>query len=127
MISIIILTKNPGKRIQKVLESVFKQKIKDAFEVTIIDSDTTDGSLNIAEKFNVRMIKISPKDFGHGSTRNYAVSISKGQYLVMLVQDAIPTGENCLFVSRRFMSIWVKDTISWFDLIKKRPLHFLQI
>jgi rhamnosyltransferase len=97
MISIIILTKNPGSRIQEVLASVFKQNIDDAFEVVIIDSGTTDGSLDIIQRFDVRLATIKPADFGHGRTRNYAVTLSRGEYIVMLVQDAVPADENWLF------------------------------
>ncbi len=96
MISVVILTKNPGRRIEEVLTSVFMQKVEDKIEVIVIDSGSTDNSLDIVNKFDVRLIKINPKDFGHGRTRNYAVSLCKGNYIVMLVQDAIPVDENWL-------------------------------
>lgn len=96
MISIIILTKNPGKGVKDVLQGVFSQKTKDDFEIIIIDSGTTDGSLDIIEKSKARLIKINSSDFGHGKTRNYAVNVADGKYIVMLVQDAIPVNNSWL-------------------------------
>ncbi len=96
MISIIILTKNPGDKIKNVLRGVFAQKTKDDFELIIIDSGTTDGSLDIVQKSKARLIQINPSDFGHGKTRNYAVNIAGGKYIVMLVQDATPANDNWL-------------------------------
>lgn len=97
MISIIILTKNPSSRIKNVLLAVFNQKIDDEFEVIIIDSGTSDGSLDIEEVSQTRLIKISSSDFGHGKTRNFAVDFAKGEYVVMLVQDAIPVNDKWLY------------------------------
>lgn len=96
MISIVILTKNPGSRIKDVLQAVFDQKIDEEYELIIIDSGTTDGCLDFLEKSPARLIKINPSDFGHGKTRNFAVNFAKGEYIVMLVQDAIPTSDNWL-------------------------------
>lgn len=96
MISIVILTKNPGRRIEEVLVSVFEQKTIDDYEVIIVDSGTTDGSLDIMQRFDVRLSRIEPRDFSHSRTRNYAVTLSRGEYVVMLVQDAVPSDEKWL-------------------------------
>ncbi len=96
MISIIILTKNPGRLFADVLRGVFSQKTQEAYEVIIIDSGTTDGSISFIEGTSARLIKINPSDFGHGKTRNYAVNVVSGNYIVMLVQDAIPANESWL-------------------------------
>lgn len=101
MISIIILTKNPGRRIEEVLSSIFRQKRDEPVEVVMVDSGSSDGSIEIIQKFDVRLIKIRPGDFSHSRTRNYAVAQSKGEYVVMLVQDAVPADEN-----------WLKELVS---------------
>ncbi|MFZ8802301.1 MAG: glycosyltransferase family 2 protein, partial [Candidatus Calescibacterium sp.] len=76
MVSIVILTKNPGKRFREVIRQVFNQKTEDDFEVIVIDSGTTDGSLSCLENTSAKLIKINPSDFGHGKTRNYAANIA---------------------------------------------------
>ncbi len=96
-ISIVILTKNAGKRFKKVLNAVFNQEIDKEFEVIIIDSGSKDKTLKIARQFPVaKILEIQPEDFDHGKTRNLAVILSKGKYIVFLTQDALPSNNQWL-------------------------------
>ncbi|MBI4837009.1 MAG: glycosyltransferase family 2 protein [Candidatus Portnoybacteria bacterium] len=45
---------------------------------------------------SIKLFQIPPLEFGHGRTRNFAVSKTSGEYLVFLTQDAIPADENWL-------------------------------
>ncbi|GEM_PF-4753571 len=56
MIFIIILTKNPDTGFKDVLNKIFSQKTNDDFELIIVDSGTTDGSLDIVQKSKARLI-----------------------------------------------------------------------
>jgi len=101
-ISIIILTKNAGRKFKKILARVFEQDINKEFEVIIIDSGSDDKTLKIVHKFPVtKILEIQPEEFGHGKTRNLAVSLCQGKYLVFLTQDALPQDEN-----------WLKNLVS---------------
>lgn len=95
-ISIIILTKNGNAYLEEVLEGVFRQEIKEAFEVVAIDSGSTDHTKDHLRKFPVRIEDISPATFNHGETRNLGARLSKGEYLVYLTQDATPLGARWL-------------------------------
>nr|MDO8062068.1 glycosyltransferase family 2 protein [Candidatus Freyrarchaeum guaymaensis] len=87
--SVIILTKNAGNRFKNVMKKIFDQE-KINFEVIIIDSGSTDETLKIAKEFDTKIVKIKPKDFHHGRTRNLGASLSKGKYLIYITQDATP-------------------------------------
>lgn len=91
-VSIFIPTKNAGSEFSEVLEKIYTQNEKH-LEVIIVDSGSTDQTLEIAAKYPVEIIKIKPKDFGHGKTRNLALKYSKSDYIVFLSQDAIPSDE----------------------------------
>ena len=93
--SIIILTKNAGKGFEKTLKRVFNQK-HDDFEVLIIDSGSTDETLEIAKKYPTKITSIKPEEFHHSGTRNFAASMAQGEYLVFITQDALPAGDNWL-------------------------------
>lgn len=93
--SILILTKNAGDSFKQTLDKVFSQKYKN-FEVLVIDSSSSDNTLEIARKYNLRIVKIKSEEFGHGKTRNLGVKLSKGKYIVFLTQDAIPNNNNWL-------------------------------
>jgi rhamnosyltransferase len=57
--------------------------------VIVIDSGSTDGTLEILDKYPfIRLYQIPPEEFSHGGTRNYGVSLAKGEFVVMTVQDA---------------------------------------
>ncbi len=92
-ISIIILSKNEERYIGSTLDMVFRQKIDKRYEVIIIDSGSNDLTLDIAKKYPVKILKISPDEFGHGKTRNQGAGISGGGIVVFLNADAKPTDE----------------------------------
>jgi rhamnosyltransferase len=87
--TIIILTKNAGPGFKSVLDGVFSQNRK-PFETIIIDSGSTDATLEIAKQFPVKIVQIRSSEFGHGKTRNLGAKLAKGKYLVFLTHDAIP-------------------------------------
>ncbi|HUD64462.1 MAG TPA: glycosyltransferase [Candidatus Sulfotelmatobacter sp.] len=88
--SILVLTKNEGRNIGPCLEAVYAQKNVGRFEVVIVDSDSTDGTAEIARRYPVRVVKIQADEFHHSRTRNFAAELAQGQYLVYLAADAFP-------------------------------------
>jgi rhamnosyltransferase len=88
--SVVIPTKNGGESIGECLEAVYSQEGVGRVEVVMVDSGSTDGTLEIARKCPVRIVEIPAQDFHHARTRNYAATLTTGKYLVFLSQDAIP-------------------------------------
>ena len=89
--SVIIPTKNPGQIFRRVLSRVLEQETHWPFEVIVVDSDSGDGTVEYAQaQNNVKVISIPPRDFGHGRTRNLAISKSSGEFAVLLTHDALP-------------------------------------
>ena len=56
-ISIIIRTYNEIKHIEDVLKSIIKQTYKN-YEIIVVDSESTDGTLDVVEKYTSKIIKI---------------------------------------------------------------------
>lgn len=96
MISIVILTKNGGATLGEVLTRVRDQKTDDPFEVIAIDSGSTDRTRETLSRFSVRFRDIPPMVFNHGETRNLGASLSNGDPVVFLTQDATPLDERWL-------------------------------
>jgi len=93
-ISIIIPTKNAGPEFRKTLEAIRGQTRES--EVVVVDSGSSDGTLDLARQFRAQTISIPPESFNHGETRNFGIRNSTGRFCVMLVQDAVPVGETWL-------------------------------
>ncbi len=102
--SILILTKNDVEGVRACLEAIYSQKAAHPFEVIVIDSGSTDGTLEALRRFPVRLEQIPPEIFHHARTRNLAASFAKGEILVFLSQDAIPAS-----------SEWLHALVSNFD------------
>lgn len=75
--SVVIPVKNAVRILPEVIDRVLSQKTEWPFEVIVIDSGSQDGTAEYLRNLDtVRLIEISPSDFGHGRTRNLGVSIS---------------------------------------------------
>jgi glycosyltransferase involved in cell wall biosynthesis len=94
--SIVILTKNAGPEFRSTLSQIYSQETQHAFEVVIVDSGSTDQTLEIMNLFPVRKFTIPPSEFNFGLTRNYAFSLARGDYVATLSQDAVPLNKHWL-------------------------------
>ena len=94
--SILIPTKNGEQCIRPCLEAAYSQKGVGPIEVLIIDSGSTDATLEIARCYPVRIENIPSESFHHARTRNFAAGLARGEFLVFLSQDAIPVDDSWL-------------------------------
>ena len=76
---------------------IYAQLYGQPFEVIVIDSGSTDGTLEIIRRYPVKLIEIRPEDFGHGKTRNLGAEFAQGKYLVFVTQDAVPATDRWLY------------------------------
>ena len=95
-ISIIVLSKNGARYITQLLDKVYSQGADRKYEVVVIDSGSTDGTLGILKNYSLRLIKIPPEEFGHGKTRNLGAGLAQGEVLIFLNGDAIPLNNSWL-------------------------------
>lgn len=93
--SIVIRTYNEEKHLGNLLEAVKKQEYKN-FEVVIVDSGSTDRTLEIAEKFGARIFKIESRDFTFGYALNLGCREAKGTYLVFASAHVLPVDDQWL-------------------------------
>ena len=101
MISVVIPVLNGAEYLEEVLDAVWRQQLDEEFEVLVIDSGSTDGSLEIVRSFPaVRLIEIDKSAFGHGRTRNMGVRETTGNLIAFLTQDATPASAHWLAAYR---------------------------
>jgi rhamnosyltransferase len=94
-ISIIVPTYNASRHIERLLSRLRSQTLQHP-EIIIIDSSSEDGTIEIAERFNVRIFSIPKEQFDHGGTRTRAGMQASGDILVYLTQDALPGNDDAI-------------------------------
>jgi len=89
-VSVVIPTKNAGSYIEGLLEKLKAQKGVRPCEIILIDSGSTDGTVHLAECEGVIVLQITPQEFTHSISRNVGAERATGDYLLFMVQDALP-------------------------------------
>jgi len=89
--SIIIRTYNEEKHLERLLISIQQQKISEVdSEIVIIDSGSTDRTLEIAGDYNARITHIEKEKFTFGRSLNFGCDFAQGDYLVFISGHCIP-------------------------------------
>jgi rhamnosyltransferase len=94
--SIVIPTKNGGDLFLRLLAKLKQQTLWNFVELIVVDSGSTDGTLDSAYDVGAKVIEIPPNEFNHGSTRDYGISLASSEFVILLVQDAEPLDSNLL-------------------------------
>jgi rhamnosyltransferase len=96
--TVVVLTYNGERYLRELLDAVAGQRIDGAFEILVIDSGSTDSTLDIIADFpQVRLVRIPNEEFGHGRTRNFAAHEARGRYVAYLTHDAVPASDRWLY------------------------------
>lgn len=102
--SIIIRTKNEQRWLGVVLEKLKKQSYQD-FEIIIIDSGSTDETLDIAKKYTKNIFHIKSEDFSYPYALNRGCKKANAQkYFVLLSAHSLPISNT-----------WLQDGINHFS------------
>jgi rhamnosyltransferase len=87
-ISVVIPVKNGGNILKRCLEAIFQQQGVFIKEIIVLDSESTDSSVSIAQSFGAQVISVNASAFNHGLTRNEGVKAASGDLVYLTVQDA---------------------------------------
>lgn len=89
--TVVIPTFNGIEYLDELLAALDAQHDPASFEVLVIDSGSTDGTLErVREHAGTRLHEIPNAEFGHGRTRNLAARLATTEFVVFLTQDATP-------------------------------------
>jgi len=89
-ISVIIPTLNGSNDLVKLLPSLFNQKGLKHLEVVVVDSGSTDDTVELAKAYGAKVVEIPPDQFSHSHARNIGAEHASHEYLLVMVQDALP-------------------------------------
>ena len=88
--SVVVPVKNGAAYLPGLLAAVEGQDCGGGLETVVVDSGSTDGSIELLAGSSVRLLRIPPRSFDHGETRNLAAREARGESVVFLSQDALP-------------------------------------
>ena len=122
LISIIMVVLNNKKYIQKSINSVVNQNYRN-FELIIIDGGSTDGTLNILRKNNLKIdIWISKKDKGLYDAMNKGIKLSRGSIISILNSDDI-FYNNALKTAVKYFTKYSKVDFLFGSVLKHKLLY----
>lgn len=93
--TVIIRTKNNEDIISQTLKALFSQTYKD-FDLLVVDSGSTDKTLDIVSFYEHKLIRVKPEDYHPGIVLNNAVSQTHTNLVVFLNSDTVMLHKDCL-------------------------------
>ncbi len=83
LVSVVVTTKNEDDVIGRLIQSIKTQTFKNR-EIILVDNNSTDKTLDIARKMNVKVYTVGPE---RSTQRNFGAKVAKGKYLLILDAD----------------------------------------
>ena len=83
-VSFLIRVKNEGVNLKRCIDSIHGLKLESAYEIIILDSGSTDSSLDLIDRRYTSIYSIAAKDFQFGSSCNCISKYASGSVYVFL-------------------------------------------
>jgi glycosyltransferase involved in cell wall biosynthesis len=110
--SVITITLNSEKTIQKTIESVLQQKFNN-YEYIIIDGASSDNTLKIIKKYEKSLKFYSQKDKNIADAMNKGILRSSGKWIHILNSDDLYVDKNCLYNASKLL---INNRLNYFQM-----------
>lgn len=95
--SVVIRTLNEARHLDDLLTALGMQETQDLdWEVVLVDSGSTDGTLDIAERHGCRIVHITREQFSFGRSLNMGCAAALGDVLVFISGHCVPANKHWL-------------------------------
>jgi rhamnosyltransferase len=96
--SIVVRTLNEGRYLGDLLEGIRKQDYPQALiEVVVVDSGSTDRTLEIAEKYGCQIVELKREEFSFGRSLNVGCAAARGSLLIFVSGHCVPVDQRWLW------------------------------
>ena len=87
--SIVIRAYNEEQHIERLLEGIKQQTVKDV-DVILVDSGSTDSTVAVAESHGAQIVRISSAEFTFGRSLNHGIKAAKRELIVIASAHVYP-------------------------------------
>lgn len=87
--SVVIRAYNEEKQIARLLEGIAQQSVKD-IEIILVDSGSTDTTVETAARYPVQIVHVQPEDFTFGYSLNQGIARAQGDLIVIASAHVYP-------------------------------------
>ncbi len=88
-VSVVIRAYNEARHIGRLLDGVLQQTMQDV-QIILVDSGSTDGTLEIAARYPVQVVHIAPQAFTFGRSLNLGLAAAQGEIAVIASAHVYP-------------------------------------
>ncbi len=93
-VGVVIRTLNEAELIGTCLETLRRQRSRFELDVLVVDSGSTDATLEIARSCGARILELPPGDFDYSKSLNDGIGQVRGDLVLILSAHAVPVDEH---------------------------------
>jgi rhamnosyltransferase len=95
-VGVVIRTLNEGELIGRCFETLARQSGPLALDVVVVDSGSTDSTVEIARSHGARVVELPPGEFDYSKALNLGIENVAGELVLSLSAHAIPSDDGWL-------------------------------
>ncbi|MGH2745529.1 MAG: glycosyltransferase family 2 protein [Thermoleophilaceae bacterium] len=92
-VGVVIRTLNEAELLGTCLDALKRQRPGFDLDVLVVDSGSTDGTLDIARAKGARIFSLAPEDFDYSKSLNVGIDRVRGELVLVLSAHAIPVDD----------------------------------
>jgi glycosyltransferase involved in cell wall biosynthesis len=89
LVSVIVRARNEAEWLGRCLFAIAHQSLG-GVETILVDNESTDGTLDIAESYGARIVQLPPEKFSYGRALNTGIAASTGRYVALVSAHCVP-------------------------------------
>ena len=111
-VSVVMRSYNEAWALEGTLKSLFAQDFDGGIELIVIDSGSTDESIDIFKRYNPTVLReILPSEYVPGVVLNWGIEQASNDWVICLNADATPSNDQ-----------WLKELLK-VGLESEKPRH----
>jgi rhamnosyltransferase len=98
IVSVVIRVRDAERELERCLSSLKRQVLPGGakLEIVVVDNDSRDGSLGVAERHGAGIVPISQAEFSWGRALNRGIAKTRGDIVLLLSSDVTPADKDWL-------------------------------